>query len=127
MARSKLLSIIISICLLAPCATITLAQGSAGQISGTVADPTGARLPSASVTVTGLDTSLVRQAATNENGDFTFQLLPPGQYTVKVTAQGFKSVMLEKVVVNITQTTALDVTLEQVAGLAQDSRRKTTR
>src|ERR1044072_1192008 len=110
MSRSKLLSILISICLLAPCAA--MAQGAAGQLSGTIADPTGARLAGASVTVTSLDTSLQRQTVTNESGDFTVQLLPPGQYTVKVTAQGFKSTVLERVVINITQTTTLDLALE---------------
>jgi len=110
MSRSKLLSIIITICLLAPCAT--MAQGAAGQLSGTIADPTGARLAGATVTVTSSDTSLQRETVTSENGDFTVQLLPPGQYTVKITAQGFKSTVLERVVINITQTTTLDLALE---------------
>ncbi|HKP87393.1 MAG TPA: TonB-dependent receptor, partial [Blastocatellia bacterium] len=112
MLGKKLLSIIISICLLTACATTALAQGSAGQISGTIADPTGARLANAQVTVTSLETALERQAVTNESGDFTVQLLPPGQYRIKVNALGFKSVALDKVVVNITQTTTLDLTLE---------------
>lgn len=112
MSRSKLLSIIISICLLIPCAATALAQGAAGQLSGTIADPAGARLAGATVTVTSSDTSLQRETVTNENGDFTVQLLPPGQYTVKITSQGFKSAVLERVVINITQTTTLNLSLE---------------
>lgn len=112
MSRSKLLSIIISICLLVPCAATALAQGAAGQLNGTVADPTGARLAGATVTVSGSGTSLRRETVTNENGDFTVQLLPPGQYVVKITSQGFKSTVLERVVVNITQITTLNISLE---------------
>lgn len=88
------------------------AQSATGQITGSVEDAAGARVPGASVTVTNLDTSLQRQAVTNESGDFAVPLLSPGKYRVEVTAQGFKTVLVESLDVNITQTATLNLRLE---------------
>lgn len=90
-------------------------QGATGQLSGTVYDPTGARVAAAEITITNRDTGLERKAFTNEEGDFSVALLPPGKYTVKAAAKGFKTVALEDVTVNITQTTRLSITLEPAA------------
>ncbi|HEY0384939.1 MAG TPA: TonB-dependent receptor, partial [Pyrinomonadaceae bacterium] len=87
-------------------------QSATGQITGTVSDMQGGRVAGASVTVTNLDTSLQRQAMTNESGDYAVLLLPPGRYKVEVAAQGFKTVLAENVTVNVTQTATLDLTLE---------------
>jgi outer membrane receptor protein involved in Fe transport len=87
-------------------------QGATGQITGSVEDAAGGRVPGASVTVTNLDTSLQRQATTNDSGDFAVPLLPPGKYRVEVVAQGFKTVLVESLDVNITQTATLALRLE---------------
>lgn len=42
------------------------AQSATGQLTGTVLDQNGARVPGASVTVTNRDTALERQVATND-------------------------------------------------------------
>src|SRR4051794_15420292 len=82
-------------------------QSATGQITGSIEDSNGARVPGATVSVTNLSTSLQRQATSNESGDFALLLLPPGNYKVEVTAQGFKTVLIETVAVNITQTSTL--------------------
>ena len=63
--------------------------GGTGTIQGIVRDPSGALIPNASVTVknAGTDSSFARQ--TNNNGLFVASPLPPGEYTVMVTASGF--------------------------------------
>jgi hypothetical protein len=90
-------------------------QGATGQLSGTVYDPTGARVAMAEITVTNRDTGLERKVTTNDEGDFSAALLPPGRYIVRAAAKGFKTVALEDVIVNITQTTRLNITLEPAA------------
>jgi outer membrane receptor protein involved in Fe transport len=67
------------------------AQVGAADVLGTVTDPSGAVVQNAKVTVKDLGTSATRTAATNERGDYIFNLLPNGQYYIKVEATGFKT------------------------------------
>ena len=84
--------------------------GTTGQISGVVTDPNGAVVSGASVTATNQDTNFTRTVTTGGDGIYSFQLLPPGNYRVSVTASGFAAVNIDAVV-NITQTTTVDVPL----------------
>lgn len=94
------------------------AQGTTGQLSGTVTDPTGAIVTGASVKIISLDTNAERETATGDDGNFAFQLLTPGRYRIETTATGFRTISVEAVV-NITQTTTVDVPLV-VAGATVD-------
>jgi hypothetical protein len=86
------------------------AQGTTGQLSGTVTDPNGAVVPNASVRIFNEATNFERTQTTGEDGTFAFQLLPPGNYQVEVMVTGFQK-YTAKAVVNITQTTTLDAQL----------------
>src|SRR6266567_572126 len=66
------------------------AQGTA-DIVGTVTDNTGAVVPKARVTARNLDTSLVRTTASDAGGDYSFSLLPVGNYSVSVELAGFRT------------------------------------
>ena len=58
-------------------------------ISGTVCDPSGARVPNAVVNVMN-DSSVVKRATvTNDVGEFAFAVIPPGRYQVEVIGPGF--------------------------------------
>jgi len=86
------------------------AQVTTGTISGAVADPNGAVVQGANVTATNLETNSSRSTTSDSDGNFAFTLLPPGRYRVDVASQGFQGYQSEAVV-NITQTTTLDVRL----------------
>jgi len=92
------------------CVGLANAQVTTGRISGTLIDPNGAVVQGASVTATSLDTNSSREATTDGDGNFAFQLLPPGRYRVTATASGFQMLPIEAVV-NITQTTTVDIQL----------------
>jgi hypothetical protein len=65
----------------------------AGSITGTVADASGAVLPGATVTLTG--DKLIGGAQTqvsDATGGYRFDRLPPGSYVVKFELQGFRTV-----------------------------------
>ena len=62
-----------------------------GGLRGTVSDPTGAAVPKATVTLTNVATKQVRTQAVNERGEFTFELLTPGDYEVKAESAGFSA------------------------------------
>ena len=81
-------------CLAAFCCllhTLVYAQVTTADIVGRVTDSTGAVLPGATVTITNEGTRDVRTAPTTESGDYVFNLLPIGTYTIKVELQGFSS------------------------------------
>src|SRR5260370_16630261 len=54
-----------------------IAQTTNGLITGTVLDPTGAAIPSATITVTDLGTNGVRKAVNHEHGPHVIPPLPP--------------------------------------------------
>jgi hypothetical protein len=63
-----------------------------GDIAGVVADPSGAVVPNAKVTVTSDNTGITHTSTTNGQGFYRFSFLQPGPYTVTVNAQGFQTV-----------------------------------
>lgn len=69
-------------------------QQTTGDIIGTVTDSTGGIVPKATVTLTSLDTGEVRVAQTTQTGDYVFNLLKPGQYSITIESPGYKSVRI---------------------------------
>jgi len=95
-----------------------LANDPTGAITGTVTDPTGAVVPKARVTVTNEGTNATRDALTNDDGDFTVALLPPGHYRVAVEKAGFRRSVHSEVGLDVDQTARVDFTL--VVGMATE-------
>src|SRR5215813_9616254 len=92
-----------------PCLLLTLvvlttdqyAQTATATLSGTVQDQNGAAIPAAVVSVENTATRIRRDTTTNENGYFTAPLLPPGEYTLLVRRDGFASVQVPHVILNV--------------------------
>ena len=74
------------------------AQDPNGTLRGEVQDASGARIANATVTVTSAASAVTRQVSTNKRGEFRVEGLLPGQYQVKVAAQGFGDAMDETTV-----------------------------
>jgi hypothetical protein len=64
--------------------------GTQASLTGTVTDPTGARVSDAIVVVTNLATGATSRQQTGHDGDFTILALPVGTYRVTVEAGTFK-------------------------------------
>jgi outer membrane receptor protein involved in Fe transport len=60
-----------------------------GTIQGTVTDSSGAVVPDAQVIAKNKATDLTRTTTTSGSGDYRFELLPVGNYTVTITKTGF--------------------------------------
>ena len=71
--------------------TAVAAQLTTADILGRVTDSTGAVLPGATITIENVATHDVRTVPSNETGDYLFNLLPIGTYSVKVELQGFST------------------------------------
>src|SRR5579872_2782724 len=82
-----------------------------GTLTGTVTDKSGAIVPGASVKVISKDTSASRETKSNDAGQYRFDLLPAGNYEVRVTMAGFSTAVYEKVGLSVSQTTTIDASL----------------
>src|SRR5271155_1062378 len=88
------------------------AQGASGRILGRVADPTGAVLSAAKITLTNEATGISRDATTNESGDYSFVEVAPGTYTLQFELTGFKKNIQKSVIVDVNQVVTLNSTLQ---------------
>src|SRR2546425_1430905 len=61
-----------------------------GSIVGVVEDPSSASVPNAKVRVVNTGTSVARDVASDERGNFSVLSLIPGTYSVEVTAPSFQ-------------------------------------
>ena len=86
-----------------------------GTIEGTVTDKSGALTPGADVKLSSRDSGLNREIKTNQAGQYRFELLPVGIYTVRVSLPGFATASFENVGTAVSQTTTLDVSLSPSA------------
>ena len=68
----------------------TLAQTFRGGINGTVTDPSGASVPRATVELLNPATGVVLKVLSSSGGEFVFQEIPLGSYTITVTSAQFK-------------------------------------
>ena len=83
----KLFAVLIGVLL---CGAVAYAQVNAtGVLLGTVSDKTGAVVPNANVKITEKETGASREVKSSDAGQYRFDLLPAGTYTVSVTMPGF--------------------------------------
>lgn len=104
----SLLLLAVSVFALAHRAT---AQAVTGTIVGTVTDSTGAVVANATVVVSLTGQNTTHTTTTNESGNFTQPDLPPGTYSVVITATGFKKQTYENISVLTNSTQRVDASL----------------
>src|SRR5262245_3828884 len=98
-------------------AITAVAQVTTGNLQGVVKDPNGAVVAGASVKVTNVDTGIVKETVTNEEGFYRItNLLPGTNYKIDVSAQGFTPAAVEKVVVRLATENNVDIGFTQAAG-----------
>ena len=88
--------------LLAFCSLQVVAQDSAtGSIRGIALDPSGSRIAQASIVIVNLGTGTRYTATSNAEGSFALELLPPGDYSARVEAQGLSPQLTPQVHVDV--------------------------
>lgn len=90
--RNKFKRLLLAVTTAALVANMTfpvMAQNPTGSIRGTVTDPQGAVILNATVTVTRKATGDTRKVSTGGDGIYAVENLLPGEYEVKIEAQGF--------------------------------------
>ncbi len=107
-----------------------LGQMNTAEIAGQVKDPSGASIAGATVLATQTATQQKYNAVTNDAGQFLLPQLSLGEYTLTVTAQGFKQAVQEHVALHVGDHVRQDfqlelgeqsqtITVEGTAGLLQ--------
>ncbi len=74
-----------------------------GRIKGNVTDPSGAVIPNAQIVATNEATGVKFTTTSQGNGDYVFQQIPVGTYTVSATVNGFKSFSASGIIITISQ------------------------
>lgn len=77
-------------------------------ITGTVLDPSGAGVPSSTVSATNTGTNLVRTVTTDAAGRFVIPALPPGNYSLAASANGFVKQQVQSILLQVGQTVTWD-------------------
>jgi hypothetical protein len=91
---------------------VALGQGTASRVTGVVTDQSGAVVPGATVTLTNEATSISLTTETTSSGDYVFDTVQIGNYTVSVEMQGFKKFVSTNNQVNVNQPATVNVALE---------------
>ena len=97
----------------------SMATAQEATIVGTVMDPTGAAVPSASILITNNDTGISRTVTTGPDGQFVAPELHIGRYTVRAQASGFKVAENKDLLLQVGDRTRVDFNLQ--VGNTQDT------
>jgi hypothetical protein len=92
--------------------TAALAQQAAGNLTGTIVDPTGAPIANSPIKATNELTGQTHVTTTNSAGDYLLPALPAGQYCVEVEVAGFKKYVRQGITLNVSQNARVDAKLE---------------
>ena len=103
---------VVFLCLSLWCIPSGAQTAATGGLKGTITDPSASVVPSVSVKVISRTTGQARTVRTQGNGSYLVPLLPPGDYKVEASANGFKSLVIESVAIHVTETATLDIRLE---------------
>ena len=99
-------------CLLLLAAAPALAQSTFGEILGTVRDSSGAVVQGVQAELTNTGTGARRSAVTDGNGNYGFENIDVGTYTLTLTAPGFEKESLPSIALTARETRRMDATLK---------------
>src|SRR5437763_3281014 len=94
-------------------------DASTGAVRGSILDVTGGAISGATVTLTAIDSGRERTSTTDSQGSFSFDLLPPGSYSVRASAAKMATHLRTGVKVDVDGGVHLTITLRIAA--AQES------
>ncbi len=98
--------------LVAGSAGIAAAQTStAADLEGVVTDDSGAVLPSAKISITNIETGVARSTTSDEGGRYRISALPPGQYKLEASHDGYAPAERNGLILQIGQVATIDIKL----------------
>jgi len=110
--RMKLAALVTCLAVALSFSPTVFAQAGVGSARGTVTDASGASIAGAVVTITNADTGYSRNVTTDTDGNYGFQSLPIGRYTLSVLKEGFRSFALKDIILHVNDSLTLDAQLQ---------------
>jgi len=107
----QLLAVSFALCVLTAASPAAFAQVDRAVLEGTVTDSSGGVIVGANVKVLAVDTGLAEEQSTNSKGYYRFPGLAVGAYRLTTNGKGFKTNVIEGVVLRVGQTRTVDVQL----------------
>ena len=101
------------------CCGNSSAQVNTSSVTGTVTDPSSAKIPAVRVIATQAATALTRETFTNSQGSYVFDDLPIGMYNVSFKKEGFNEFVANQVMQNVGFERTLNVQLTIATGTQQ--------
>src|ERR1700675_320442 len=89
-----------------------VAQSDRGTIAGSILDSSGAAVGGAAITISGVDTGNTYKTVSTPEGVYRVADIQTGRYNITVQALGFKVSQQRGVLVQISTTSALNITLQ---------------
>src|SRR5215510_10351086 len=94
-------------------ATTVFAQTDTGSVRGTVTDEQGRAVPQAQVTIANADTAYSRSVKSDADGNYVFQSIPAGRYTLRVAGtQGFRAFEEKDILLHVNDNLTVDAKLK---------------
>ena len=112
MANRHSVSNLLVLVVLGIATTLSWSQTSSTSLRGTIADPGGAVVVGAEVTITNSATAYSRTVKTNGQGVYQFFEVPPATYSVSIKAPGFRAVRVDDVRLMVNTPATLNQTLQ---------------
>ena len=107
-AMMRLSLVVVVLCFLLNTASADVA----GRISGIISDPSGAFVAGATVTLNNVGNGIKQITTTNDQGQYSFPVVPIGHYELEVKAPGFQPYKKMGVVIDINSALQIDATLQ---------------
>src|SRR5437870_12114899 len=98
--------------ILATLAVVAFGQAASASLRGVVKDPQGNVVPGATVTLVNPAINFSRTTTSTNDGVFTFEQIPVGDYRVEVEAKGFKKAIITDIHALVSKVTPIDVSLD---------------
>src|SRR4051794_11897041 len=92
--------------------TALYAQSGNSTISGTVKDASEAVVPDARIQIVNVETGVKSETTSNASGLYRISSLVPGSYKIEADATGFDHLTRGPIVVQVSQTLALDLIVQ---------------
>ena len=91
------------------------AQELRGRVQGLVTDPSGSVVAAAQATLRNNSTGVVVERRTSDTGQYLFDFLSPGVYSLTVSLEGFRTFVQENILVQTLADVTVNVTLSMGA------------
>ncbi len=112
MALTIVLSVFLILGFMSVFSPVSQAQVYGGSLTGVATDPSGAVIPGANVVLTDDEKGFKYKAATDSEGRYILRNLPPGKYSLTVTAEGMRPHTQSRITLTVGQNAQADAHFE---------------